>query len=202
VEGKHYFITIEDDCNGVLEGYIKCSCNKWIALHMRRERFQISNFYRHVLGFRSGVLCRTMEEIINNPQSTPSAALNSQQQPVSPEENRSQQTPLPALDSQQQPVSREENPSQQTPLPALDSQQQSVSPEENPSQQTPSAASDSRQHLFTPIPIFYNEPQLVLSTEDISKQGSSTANKKQVKRKIHIVKSSYNIRESSKRMRR
>jgi hypothetical protein len=137
VEGKHYFIWIEDDSNGVLEGHIKCSCNKWIALQMRRERFQMSNFYRHVLGFRSGILCRTMEEIMNNPQSTPSAALNSQQQPVSPEEDRSQQTPPPALDSQQQPVS----------------------PEENPSQQTPSVASDSQQHLFTPLPIFYNEPQ-------------------------------------------
>jgi hypothetical protein len=84
----------------------------------------------------------------------------------------------------------------------LNNEQQPASPFGNSSQETPLSTLNTQQQTTVPLPILYNKHKSVLLEDDISQQRSSAADKKQVKRKIHTVKSSYNIRESSKRTRR
>ncbi|CAF3881739.1 unnamed protein product [Rotaria sp. Silwood1] len=55
-------------------GKIKCCCGKIISLALRRGKFQISNFYRHLQGSRSGITCKTLKEIIKNQQLSASSS--------------------------------------------------------------------------------------------------------------------------------
>ncbi|CAF4390780.1 unnamed protein product, partial [Rotaria sp. Silwood2] len=48
VEGKDYFISLQNDSSGTLKCNIKCCCEKWTTLVFRRGKFQLSNFYRHL----------------------------------------------------------------------------------------------------------------------------------------------------------
>ncbi|CAM4828703.1 unnamed protein product [Rotaria magnacalcarata] len=48
IEGKDYFISLQNDSTGTLECNIKCSCEKWATLVFRRGKCQLSNFYRHL----------------------------------------------------------------------------------------------------------------------------------------------------------
>ncbi|CAF4893067.1 unnamed protein product [Rotaria socialis] len=48
IEGEHYFILIQNDSNGALKCDIRCCCQKWSSLPLRRGKFQLSNFYRHL----------------------------------------------------------------------------------------------------------------------------------------------------------
>jgi hypothetical protein len=75
-ENQHYFISIINDPNGELKGYIKCCCEKSLSLPINRNRFQMSNFYRHLQGLRNGNICNAMKEMINNRQSTASLSTN------------------------------------------------------------------------------------------------------------------------------
>ncbi|CAF3329974.1 unnamed protein product [Rotaria sp. Silwood2] len=74
-EGRHYFISIYNDSTGSLKCDIKCCCNKWSTLTLRRGKFQLSNFYRHLQS--SGDICSEVKKMIDNPQSRSSA--NTQQ---------------------------------------------------------------------------------------------------------------------------
>ena len=69
IEGQDFLITIQKDSSNALKGYIKCCCGKWLSLTLRRNKFQISNFYRHLQDYRSGNMCKTMNKMINNSQS-------------------------------------------------------------------------------------------------------------------------------------
>jgi hypothetical protein len=75
-EGKHYFISIQRDASGAFKCDIKCCCEKRLSLTLRRGKFQISNFYRHLLGLRNGNQCNAMKEMINNPQPISSSTNN------------------------------------------------------------------------------------------------------------------------------
>ncbi|CAF1453090.1 unnamed protein product [Rotaria magnacalcarata] len=77
VEGKDYFISLQNDSTGTLKCNIKCSCEKWTALVFRRGKFQLSNFYRHLQGLTNQ--CPAFKKNFNNPPvSSPSSTNNHQ----------------------------------------------------------------------------------------------------------------------------
>lgn len=77
VEGKDYFISIQNDENNILKCNIKCCCKKWITLVFRRGKFQLSNFYRHLQGLANE--CPALKQNMNNPPlSSPSSTNNLQ----------------------------------------------------------------------------------------------------------------------------
>ncbi|CAF1584594.1 unnamed protein product, partial [Didymodactylos carnosus] len=96
VQGQHYSISIQNDLDGVLKGNIKCCCEKWLSLTLRRGKFQMSNFYRHLQGLRNGNICNAMKEMINNSQPTSSLSTNNQQ-PFTTPDNVPQQILSPNL---------------------------------------------------------------------------------------------------------
>ena len=96
LEGQHYFISIQNDLDGVLKGNIKCCCEKWLSLTLRRGKFQMSNFYRHLQGLRNGNICNAMKEMIDNSQSTSSLSTNNQQ-PFTTSDNVPQQILSPNI---------------------------------------------------------------------------------------------------------
>jgi hypothetical protein len=77
IEGQHYFISIFNDPSGALKCDIKCCCEKWSSLTLRREKFQLSNFYRHLQGLANA--CPEWKKMINNPQLPLSSSTNTQQ---------------------------------------------------------------------------------------------------------------------------
>ena len=135
IEGQHYFISIFNDASGALKCDIKCCCEKWSSLTLRREKFQLSNFYRHLQGLSN--VCPELKKMIN---------------------------------------------SSQLPLPSTTNTQQSLTTSNNVPQQVASPS-------FIPI----------IPPTDTS---SSLQTKRQVKRKVQTIESSYNTRESTKRTRR
>ena len=136
IEGQHYFIAIFNDASGALKCDIKCCCEKWSTLTLRRGKFQLSNFYRHIQGLNNKV-CPELKKMINNSQ---------------------------------------------LPLPPSTNTQQSVTTSDNIPQQVASPS-------FIPI----------IPPTDTS---SSLQTKRQGKRKVQTIESSYNTRESTKRTRR
>ena len=66
VENQHYFISLFNDPSEALKGYIKCGCGKWSSLTLRRGKFQLSNFYRHLHGPNN--MSPQLKSITNNPQ--------------------------------------------------------------------------------------------------------------------------------------
>ncbi|CAF3430381.1 unnamed protein product [Rotaria socialis] len=66
-EGEHYFILLQNDSNGALKCDIRCYCQKWSSLSLRRGKFQLSNFYRHLQGLNN--ICPALKKMISNPQS-------------------------------------------------------------------------------------------------------------------------------------
>ncbi|CAF5111432.1 unnamed protein product, partial [Rotaria sp. Silwood1] len=92
VEGKDYFISLQNDSSGTLKCNIKCCCEKWTTLVVRRGKFQLSNFYRHLQGLTNE--CPALKKNINNPPvSSPSSTNN--QQPLTTSDNVLQQTASP-----------------------------------------------------------------------------------------------------------
>ncbi|CAF1316605.1 unnamed protein product [Rotaria sordida] len=84
VEGKDYFISLQNDSSGALKCNIKCCCEKWTTLVFRRGKFQLSNFYRHLQGLTNE--CPALKKNINNPPvSSPSSTNN--QQPLTTSDN-------------------------------------------------------------------------------------------------------------------
>ncbi|CAF1342842.1 unnamed protein product [Rotaria sordida] len=84
VEGKDYFISLQNDSSGTLKCNIKCCCEKWTTLVFRRGKFQLSNFYRHLQGLTNE--CPASKKNINNPPvSSPSSTNN--QQPLTTSDN-------------------------------------------------------------------------------------------------------------------
>jgi hypothetical protein len=79
LEGEHYFIAIQNDSIGSLKGDIKCCCEKWSSLTLRRGKFQLSNFYRHLQSLGDDNLCHAIKEMLNNPRLTSSLSTNNQQ---------------------------------------------------------------------------------------------------------------------------
>ncbi|CAF4359767.1 unnamed protein product [Rotaria magnacalcarata] len=77
IEGQHYFISIFNDPSGALKCDIKCCCKKWSSLTLRRGKFQLSNFYRHLQG--SGNVCLELKKMINNSQLPLPSTTNTQQ---------------------------------------------------------------------------------------------------------------------------
>ncbi|CAF4606578.1 unnamed protein product [Rotaria socialis] len=57
IEGEHYFILIQNDSNGALKCDIRCCCQKWSSLPLRRGKFQLSNFYRHLQDTSFSIRC-------------------------------------------------------------------------------------------------------------------------------------------------
>ncbi|CAF1965383.1 unnamed protein product [Rotaria magnacalcarata] len=66
VEGEHYFILLQNDSNGALKCDIRCCCQKWSSLPLRRGKFQLSNFYRHLQGLNN--ICPALKKMISNSQ--------------------------------------------------------------------------------------------------------------------------------------
>ncbi|CAF2626828.1 unnamed protein product [Rotaria sp. Silwood2] len=92
VEGKDYFISLQNDSSGTLKCNIKCCCEKWTTLVFRRGKFQLSNFYRHLQGLTNE--CPALKKNINNPTvSSPSSTNN--QQPLTTSANVLQQIASP-----------------------------------------------------------------------------------------------------------
>jgi len=77
IEDQHYFISIFNDASGALKCDIKCSCEKWSSLTLRRGKFQLSNFYRHLQGLNN--VCPELKKMINNPQLALTPSTNTQQ---------------------------------------------------------------------------------------------------------------------------
>ena len=77
IEDQHYFISIFNDATGALKGDIKCCCEKWSSLTIRRGKFQLSNFYRHLHGLNN--VCPELKKMINNPQLPSTPSTNTQQ---------------------------------------------------------------------------------------------------------------------------
>ncbi|CAF3321012.1 unnamed protein product [Rotaria sp. Silwood2] len=77
IEGQHYFISIFNNPSGGLKCDIKCCCKKWSSLTLRRGKFQLSNFYRHLQG--SGNVCLELKKMINNFQLLLPSTTNTQQ---------------------------------------------------------------------------------------------------------------------------
>ena len=50
-----------------------------ISLAVRRGKFQISNFYRHLQGSRIGIACKALKEIIKKQQLSAPSEMNNQQ---------------------------------------------------------------------------------------------------------------------------
>ncbi|CAF4498898.1 unnamed protein product, partial [Rotaria magnacalcarata] len=67
VEGEHYFILLQNDSNGALKCDIRCCCQKWSSLPLRRGKFQLSNFYRHLQGLNN--ICPALKKMISHLQS-------------------------------------------------------------------------------------------------------------------------------------
>ena len=62
-EGQHYHVSIvKDPFNGFIDK-IKCSCGTMVTLIKNREKFQLSNFYRHIVDRRSGKTCETVQKL-------------------------------------------------------------------------------------------------------------------------------------------
>jgi hypothetical protein len=78
IEDQHYFISIFNDASGALKCDIKCCCKKWSSLTLRRGKFQLSNFYRHIQGSNNNV-CPQLKKMINNPQLPLPPSTNTQQ---------------------------------------------------------------------------------------------------------------------------
>ncbi|CAF4314531.1 unnamed protein product [Rotaria sp. Silwood2] len=66
IEGQNYFLSIFNDPSGAFKCDIKCCCKKWSSLTLRRGKFQLSNFYRHLQG--SSNVCPELQKMINNAQ--------------------------------------------------------------------------------------------------------------------------------------
>ena len=94
VEGEHYSIAIQNDSSGTLKCDMKCCCEKWSSLTLRRGKFQLSNFYRHLQGVSN--VCPELKKMINDPQlALPSSTNN--QQPLTRSDNVPQQVASPSL---------------------------------------------------------------------------------------------------------
>ncbi|CAF2137499.1 unnamed protein product [Rotaria magnacalcarata] len=94
VEGKDYFISLQNDSTRTLKCNIKWSCEKWTTLVFRRGKFQLSNFYRHLQGLINE--CPALKKNINNPPvSSPSSTHN--HQPLTTSDNVLQQIASPNL---------------------------------------------------------------------------------------------------------
>jgi hypothetical protein len=92
LEGQHYFIFIQNDSGGALKGDIKCCCKKWSSLTLRRGKFQLSNFYRHLQSLSN--ICPELKKMINNLQlALPSPTNN--RQPLTTLDNVPQQLASP-----------------------------------------------------------------------------------------------------------
>ena len=67
IEGQHFFISILNRPDDTI-AKIKCCCGKMISLAVRRGKFQILNFYRHLQGSRSGIAWQSFKR--NNKKTT------------------------------------------------------------------------------------------------------------------------------------
>ncbi|CAF4874101.1 unnamed protein product, partial [Rotaria sp. Silwood2] len=150
-----------NDPSGALKCDIKCCCEKWSSLTLRRGKFQLSNFYRHLQSL--SYVCPELEKMINNPQLQLPSSTNSQQS-------------LPTSDNVPQQV---------------------VSPTFI-SSIPPSNTTHPNSYLSTASSISISTD----NDENIIQQSPSLKTKKQVKRKVQTIQSSYNTREPAKRMRR
>ena len=63
IEGQHYHVSIVNDSLGGFVGKIKCSCGTVVTLIKNREKFQLSNFYRHIADRRNGKLCDMVQKL-------------------------------------------------------------------------------------------------------------------------------------------
>ncbi|CAF1440409.1 unnamed protein product [Adineta steineri] len=92
IEGKDYFISLQNDSSGTLKCYIKCCCEKLITLVFRHEKFQLSNFYRHLQGLTNE--CPALKNnFYNSSISSPLSTNN--QQPLITSDNVLQQIVSP-----------------------------------------------------------------------------------------------------------
>ncbi|CAF1597853.1 unnamed protein product [Rotaria magnacalcarata] len=161
VEGEHYFILLQNDSNGALKCDIRCCCQKWSSLPLRRGKFQLSNFYRHLQGLNN--ICPALKKMISNPQSA-----------------------LPLSTNNPPPLITSDNVSQQV-----------VSPNQIPII-PPSDTIQSNSPLATASSTSISTD----NDESLMQQSSSVKPKRPVKRKIQIIESSPDSRESTKRTRR
>ncbi|CAF3352182.1 unnamed protein product [Rotaria socialis] len=161
VEGEHYFILMQNDSNGALKCDIRCCCQKWSSLPLRRGKFQLSNFYRHLQGLNN--ICPALRKMIINPQSALPSSTNN---------------PPPLITSDNVP-------------------QQVASPNQIPII-SPSDTIQSNSALSTASSTSISTD----NDESLMQQSSSVKPKRPVKRKIQIIESSRDSRESTKRTRR
>ncbi|CAF1410370.1 unnamed protein product [Rotaria magnacalcarata] len=161
LEGEHYFILLQNDSNGALKYDIRCCCQKWSSLPLRRGKFQLSNFYRHLQGLNN--ICPALKKMISNPQSA-----------------------LPSSTNNPPPLITSDNVSQQV-----------VSPNQIPII-PPSDTIQSNSPLSTASSTSISTD----NDESLMQQSSSVKPKRPVKRKIQIIESSRDSRESTKRTRR
>ncbi|CAF3829793.1 unnamed protein product [Rotaria sp. Silwood1] len=161
IEGQHYFISFFNDPSGALKCDIKCCYEKWSSLTLRRGKFQLSNFYRHLQDLSN--VCPELEKMINNPQ-----------------------LQLPSSTNTQLSLPTSDNVPQQVVSPTFIS----IIPPSNTTQPNSYLSTASSTSISTD------------KDENIIQQSSSLKTKKQVKRKVQTIESSYNTREPAKRMRR
>ena len=95
IEGQHYFVSIFNDSSGTLKCDIKCSCDKWSSLTLRRGKFQLSNFYRHIQN-SNNIICPGLKNMMNNPQAPLTPSTNTQQS-VTTSDNVPQRVSSPTL---------------------------------------------------------------------------------------------------------
>jgi hypothetical protein len=177
IEGEHYFISMYNDPSGALKCDIKCCCKKLSSLTLRRGTFQLSNFYRHLQG--SSSVCPELRKMINNSQLPLSSTTNTQQSLTISDNEPQQATSANAI-----PV---------TPPPSDTSEPNSI-----PVTPPPSDTSQSNSILSTASSMSTS----TFNDESIIQSPSTLPTKRQVKRKLQAVKSSFNTRESTKRTRR
>ena len=193
IEGQHYFISLFNDPSGALKCDVKCSCEKWSSLTLRRGKFQLSNFYRHFQGLRS--VCPVLEKMVNNPQLPLSSSTNTQQSPSS--STNTQQSPLSSSTNTQQSLTISDNISQQS-LTTLDNTSQQVAPLNVIPIILPPDTVQSNSTLSTTSSISISAD----NDESVMQQSSSCKTKRQTKRKIQATELSIHTRESAKRTRR
>ena len=191
VAGRHYSILISNDANGVLKGNIKCWCGKLLSLKLSRDRFQMSNFYRHLRGLGTGNVCKKLQEMLQLSQSTLSSPING--------------APTSSPTSSPRPLSSMN--SQPTSSPTTNNHQTS-SPTTNNDQTSSTANLVLNTSLSIPIPsnsttsASLSFPFSTHDDENTSTQPSQSAvAKRQVKRKIQTIEPSYTTRASAKRTR-
>ena len=179
-ENQHYFISLFNDPSGALKGDIKCGCGKWSSFTLRREKFQLSNFYRHLHG--SNNMCPQLKSIANNPQLLLTSPTNpSQSLTLSSPANLQQSLPLSSVTNLPQSFRASDNPPHSMALSNFISIR-------SPPYTTQSV-------LNLPITLADND-------ETVMHQSPLLKTPRQAKRKLRSIEISNNTRESVKRTRR